>query len=136
MPTAPRRPCRQSGCGHLVARDAPGGRCPTHARAYDQRRGTATERGYDAAWARFSTAWRRQFPWCGMRADGQLHGEHSRCVVEGRRVLAECVDHIVSMHHGGAKYDTANLQSLCQACNRRKNIALEGGFGRTDGESK
>jgi 5-methylcytosine-specific restriction enzyme A len=130
MPMAPKRPCRQPGCGALVGRDAPHGRCPAHAQAYDHRRGTAAERGYDGAWAAFSRTWRQRFPWCGMRADGQLYAEHSHCVQQGRRTPAACVDHIRAMQAGGPRFDPQNLQSLCADCNRRKNIALEGGFAR------
>jgi 5-methylcytosine-specific restriction endonuclease McrA len=65
-----------------------------------------------------------------MRQDGALHAEHSRCVQEGRRVRATCTDHIRAIRDGGAVFDPANHQSLCGACNRRKAIAYEGGFGR------
>lgn len=126
MPNAPRRRCLTPGCAALV----PAGRCAAHAQAYDQRRGTAQARGYDSRWARISRAWLAQFPLCGMRADGRRHAEHSRCTQEGRRVAAQCTDHIRAMRLGGAPLDRANLQSLCRRCNTVKGIALEGGFGR------
>ena len=103
---------------------------PEHARSYDLRRGTAQERGYTSNWAKVSKAWRHRFPLCGMRVDGQLHPEHSKCVKEGLMTPAECVDHIVSMRNGGAQYDESNLQSLCVRCNSRKRVLVEGGRGR------
>ena len=121
MPTTPLRACLEPGCAALVVR----GRCSTHAKAYDRRRGTAAARGYDAGWTAFSKAWRQRFPLCGMRADGQLHAEHSVCVQEGRDTWAECVDHIVSMANGGEKYDETNLQSLCLRCNNRKRLVVD-----------
>jgi 5-methylcytosine-specific restriction endonuclease McrA len=39
------------------------------------------------------------------------------------------VDHITPMAQGGGKYDEFNLQTLCRACNSRKNIESEGGYG-------
>lgn len=65
-----------------------------------------------------------------MRADGQLHATHSDCVARGLRTPATCTDHIVSQKDGGPHMDEANSQSLCTACNNRKNIRFEGGFGR------
>jgi 5-methylcytosine-specific restriction endonuclease McrA len=65
-----------------------------------------------------------------MREDGQLHAEHSLCARQGlMRVRATCTDHIVTMKAGGSKFESSNHQSLCADCNRRKAIAVEGGFG-------
>ena len=69
-------------------------------------------------------------PLCGMRQDGQLHAVHSQCVQRGETTRATCTDHIQALNAGGSQFDEANLQSLCGDCNRRKGIALEGGFGR------
>jgi hypothetical protein len=99
-------------------------------RRLDKERPSASDRGYDAEWHAFSKAWLSRFGWCGQRADGELHPEHSRCVQDGERRRAECTDHIVAMRDGGRRFDRGNLQSLCSDCNRRKAIAFEGGFGR------
>lgn len=123
MAVAPPHICRR--CNVLVH-----GRCPTCVRTQDQARGTAHQRHYTRAWAAFSKQWLARFPWCGMRQDGQLAAEHSQCVQRQLWTRAACTDHIQAMAAGGAQYDPANLQSLCADCNRRKNIALEGGFGR------
>lgn len=126
MPMAPLRPCTQAGCPALVAH----GRCAAHARIHDRLRGAAHQRGYTYRWAQHSRAWLARFPLCGMRADGLLHTEHSRCAQEGRVTAAECTDHIVAPKHGGDFWDPQNHQSLCLPCNTRKAIELEGGFGR------
>ena len=130
MPNAALKPCNSSGCPELVGRDALYGRCPRHSREYDLRRGSPKERGYTAAWSKFSRVWRRKYPLCGMRADGEMHAEHSRCVQQGLLTPAECVDHILSMANGGAQFDEKNLQSLCGRCNSAKRVTVDGAFGR------
>lgn len=114
----PTRPCSHPGCTRLVAG---GGRCRAHARAIDQARGSATARGYDRAWAEFSRAWLAAFPYCGMRADGWLHPEHSRCWSRGELVRAHVTDHIVALVDGGAHCVPSNSQSLCTSCNIAKH---------------
>jgi len=129
MPYAPAHPCNWPGCGALVQHGRP--RCPAHERQYDLRRGSAKDRGYDSKWARFSRDWRKRFPLCGMRADGQLHTDAgSECARTGRPTFAQCVDHIVPMKRGGSQYDPSNLESKCLRCNNRKRALEEGGFGR------
>lgn len=123
MPNAPPRPCPR--CRRLVL-----GRCATCARARDQARGTAHARGYTKEWAEYSRTWLLRYPWCGMRSDGQIHNDHSRCAQRGLKTKATCTDHIRAMRFGGAQFDPANHESMCGDCNRRKNIKLEGGFGR------
>jgi 5-methylcytosine-specific restriction endonuclease McrA len=59
-----------------------------------------------------------------------LHAEHSACVQRGERTRATVTDHIVAIKAGGARLEPRNHQSLCGACNRRKGIEHEGGFGR------
>jgi 5-methylcytosine-specific restriction endonuclease McrA len=108
-----RRPCPR---GHGIFR----GPCPHCILLREVARGTARERGYDAAWDVFSLNWLRQFPWCGQRADGKLHVEHSRCAREGRKVRATVTDHIVALRQGGAHRSPANSQSLCTGCNTAK----------------
>ena len=43
------------------------------------------------------------------------------CLAAGQRVPARQVDHIKPIAHGGAMYDMANLQSLCNDCAEAKN---------------
>lgn len=122
MATSPLRPCSYPHCQRLTA----GGPCALHRRerqqGADRHRGTAQARGYDYRWSQFSKDWREKYPVCGMRADGQLHAEHSQCVAQGRLTTTDLVvDHRVRLEDGGAKYDPANLQTLCRACNTRKD---------------
>jgi len=127
MPMMPPRRC--PGCRQLVT----GRRCQTCVKRADQRRGTAQERGYTSTWATFSKRWREQCPLCGMRADGQLHIEHSKCLQQGLERPAECVDHIDGHDRADDRqtwYDATRLQSLCLDCNRAKAIKFERGFRR------
>jgi 5-methylcytosine-specific restriction protein A len=119
------RPCLEPRCRALVPSNQ-GGRCDAHRKAKQQQadkwRGSAQERGYDSEWATFSANWRRQHPVCGMRADHQLHFDHSRCAREGRLNGKDLVtDHIVPLSDGGEKFDESNLQTLCRACNTAKD---------------
>jgi 5-methylcytosine-specific restriction endonuclease McrA len=109
------------GCPVLVQ----SGRCAKHRQAYEKARGTAEQRGYDAAWAKFSRVWRQQHPLCGERADGQLYPEHSACARDGITSPAGATDHIRSMANGGEKYDEKNLQSLCVRCNAAKRNQVD-----------
>lgn len=95
-------------CGALC----PGSRCRTCQRARDRRRGSATARGYDAAWR-------------------QLRAEHLAMEPDcacGCGQLATDVDHIVPRRLGGSD-DQANLQSLAHGHHSRKTALHDGGFG-------
>lgn len=112
MPNHPLSPCRVRGCPGRAIRN---GRCRTHAamaeRIYDQRRGTATQRGYDRQWRNIR--------------DKQL-SDYLYCSVCG--AIASEVDHIVPKSVGGTD-DPLNLDSKCKRCHSAKT-AKEGGFGR------
>ena len=109
--------CQHPGCSMLTSSRW----CERHAALHqqdrtdsahmsDERRGSAAQRGYDAAWHRFSR-------WYLSRPENQFCALHisPRC-----KVRAECVDHIVSLADGGAKYAYDNLQPSCLACNTLK----------------
>lgn len=119
MPMLPPRKCH--GCGQLVT-----GACPTCRRTYDRHR-TINDAEHRQAyrthrWTVTARHWLDSYPLCGMRADGQQHAEHSRCVQRGDLyTLAEHVDHIIPTSKGGDHWDTDNLQSLCASCNWRKS---------------
>lgn len=119
MPSAPVGFCATPGCSARA-----NGHCPQHAsvrrRMVDTHRGSARERGYTTEWDRFSRAWKAQHPWCGERADGRLHAEHSLCVQAGQRNIADVTDHIIPLSAGGAHCDETNSQSLCNRCNTVK----------------
>jgi len=99
----PKRPCAQPGCTELVTK----GYCAAHAkvtRLYDEHRGSAASRGYDAAWDRVKQK--------ALERDGYL------CQPCKRRKLmrpATEVDHIVALVDGGARLDLNNLESTCHS---------------------
>ena len=116
MPSLPQRFCTMPGCQSTVP-------CPTHIRERwqlnDARRGTSRQRGYTAAWSKFSKAYRFRHPLCV-----DPFGLH-----KGRLVPAECVDHITPLEGGGGMYDEANLQPLCASCHSTKTASEDGGYG-------
>lgn len=113
------RSCLEPGCPQLVPR----GRCATHARIVDRRRGSAAERGYGTRWAKLSRAFRQQYPLCGMRPDGQAP-VMSLCHERGEITAATQTDHVVP-HRGDSAllWDWLGLQSLCARCHARKTQA-------------
>ena len=112
MPTAAARPCRHAGCSALV-RDG-SGFCAAHQsdkrinRFGDDRRGTATERGYGASWAKLRVRI--------MRRDAGLC---QPCLHAGRVTAAKQVDHIIPKTEGGTDAEN-NLQAICTACHKAK----------------
>lgn len=120
MPRRPARPCAHRGCPELVR-----GRArycdehqQQHQRAYDQRRGSSAQRGYDYRWQRLRRMQLARYPLC---ADpDQVHA--------GQPVPAEEVDHIIPLSKGGT-HAFDNLQSLCKSCHSRKTARESGGWG-------
>lgn len=88
----------------------PGYRNPAQlAKAYDDSRGTAQQRGYTARWARYSKARLLEHPLCVL------------CLSEGRQVIATCTDHIKpASKYPDLFWDTDNHQSLCSRHNAIK----------------
>ena len=99
--------CGQPGCPALVKR----GRCIEHGgmaagrREYDQERGSASRRGYDAGWRVFRIDYLRRHPLC----------------VDCRRALATEVHHRIKYRdRPDLKRDEANLRPLCKPCHSRR----------------
>ena len=110
------KPCTWPGCSKLGT----GGRCDAHrqqvAREIDQRRGSASQRGYSVAWRRAREGFLRSHPFCKWHHDN-----------EQRFVPATVVDHIVP--HKGDKdlfWRHANWQPLCKPCHDRKTATEDG----------
>lgn len=99
---------RGTKCRHEQAR------ATERQRVNDAERGSAASRGYDGKWARESKAYLAAHPVCVSCGDP-----------------SQCVDHKVA-HKGDVKlfWDRSNWQAMCIACNSRKNVKQEGGFGR------
>lgn len=99
MPSRPLGPCSYPGCPQLAASH---GRCGEHQReqrrAFDQARGTASQRGYDAEWRR-------------VRAE----------VLQAQPFCAQCGEPATDVHHADRRYvpgtdhRTYRLEALCHA---------------------
>ena len=119
MPWAPMGVCRWVGCGRLTNGRTYGGFCEEHhqqrQRTYrEERRAKADpdERFYHtAAWQRLRAAVLSEQPLC-------VH-----CDARGLTVVAVVVDHIQPVKQGGAVWDRANLQPLCNLCHEQKSVA-------------
>jgi len=80
------------------------GACPVHARAREQRRGTATQRGYGARHQR----WRKL-----------VLARHPICCASGCGKLATEADHVVALSLGGT-WAVENGQGLCKRHHSQK----------------
>ena len=96
MPTRPVTPCFVPLCPNRAVYR---GRCAVHMRRAEHMRGTAAERGYDAAWRTVRAA---------------VLAEQPTCVVCG--ALAEVVHHVDGDSRDN---DRRNLLALCRDCHER-----------------
>lgn len=109
-----------SGCGKII--DMADGMCPDckmkRERIQEERRGTATQRGYDSKWRKARKGYLREHPLC------------VECMKEGKYVPATVVDHI-KPHKGDKKlfWDKNNWQPLCERHHGIKTAKEDGGFG-------
>lgn len=131
MLTKPMRPCGHPGCGVVVA---DGNRCPAHARVQraerearerqrqallDERRESASKRGYGRAWQKAREGFLANHPVC-------VH-----CLKRGVATQATEVDHIVPHRRDRELFwDRENWQALCKPCHARKTAAEVGFNGR------
>lgn len=122
LPTSrPRRLCRSPGCKNLVPTGT-GGLCDTHKqeqqRHYDERRGSASERGYNHRWNKARKMFLRENPLC------------ENCLKQNKTEVATEVDHKIP-HKGNYNlfWDQNNWQSLCSTCHKQKTAREDGSFG-------
>lgn len=74
-----------------------------------------------ASWAGGSTSrWRKLRVYVLLRDGGTCRIRGPRCTN-----VAESVDHITPLSKGGAKYDAANCQAACWACQRWKSDRID-----------
>ena len=119
MPRGRLRPCRQIGCPNLVCK----GYCPDHQRQgnkvgkalYDEKRGTASSRGYGARWQRYRKSYLSRHPLCVMHQE------------RGEVVAATVVDHIIPVNgpNDPLFWDEDNHQSLCRDCHTYKTREID-----------
>ena len=111
----PGRSCNKPGCPGIVR----GGTCSVCGslrkqvqRQVDERRGSASSRGYDRRWQRIRAMYLRAHPLC---VDCQA----------GRRTTAATeVHHIVALRDGGT-HDDGNLMALCKSHHSTRTAAGE-----------
>jgi 5-methylcytosine-specific restriction protein A len=117
MPVGPGRTCGWPGCPRRTFdRDA---LCAVHRMQREARRGSAADRGYDAAWQEIRAVVLREEPFCRL------------CLAAGRRTASEHVDHIRPLRVGGT-HARINLRALCASChNRRTATEQSPGWRRT-----
>lgn len=121
MARRPRRLCHRPGCKTLVDVGS-GGLCDVHKKArqreIDKRRGSSSQRGYDARWVKARKMYLARHPLC------------IECLRNGKETLATVVDHITP-HRGNYElfWDESNWQSMCKLCHDRKTAKEDGGFG-------
>ncbi len=105
----PFKPCSKPGCPRL-SKDR---FCPEHTKQENERlenkRGSASERGYDANWHKVSEMHLREFPLC------------TECEKQGRAIAATLTHHIIPIAKGGAVLDWDNLESNCEFCHDVKH---------------
>ena len=114
MPRKPPKPCSYPGCPELTHERY----CPRHAKKeqqqYDQRRGTAYQRGYGSRWTRIRKRFLMENPLC------------VECYREGRAEPATIAHHVIPKDQGGSDNDD-NLQALCVAHHELKHERWGGG---------
>jgi 5-methylcytosine-specific restriction enzyme A len=137
-PAAVLRPCSTSGCPELTH----GGPCEQHRRArqreHDKRRGTSTERGYDAIHCRLRILCFQRDEWrcvdCGWEPDivkqcrelGLDPPPADQIVEELRRAFARGERHLHADHEipiadrPDLRLDLDNLRTRCDGCHRAK----------------
>ncbi|PKR57611.1 HNH endonuclease [Thalassospira lohafexi] len=121
MPDLPRKPCALARCGRL---SLSGERyCAAHKTEHrkqqDQKRGSASQRGYGSKWQKARDQFLKEHPLC------------CRCEAVGLVTAATVVDHIIP-HKGDQKlfWRRSNWQSLCKTHHDQKTATEDGGFGR------
>ena len=107
--------CLRPGCPGLV-RDGVCSVCgPLRKQArrqQDERRGSASSRGYNSRWQRIRSVYLSAHPLC---AD---------CAAAGRVAAATDLHHIVALRNGGT-HEESNLLALCHSCHSTRTARGE-----------
>lgn len=130
MKAAPRR----CACGELVPR---GRRCQACAKRTEQRRGTASERGYNQPWVRFRPVYMSLLvaagvvPACGATLANGPKTNDSHCRILGRLTFQSADGSSLHLDHdpeledwersnADRVCDPRRIQLLCASCHSRK----------------
>lgn len=112
MPYRIPHPCDHPGCIHRKP-------CPTHSkqkqRAYDRARGTAAQRGYDAAWQKLSDDYSAEHPTCercGRPRVTVSTPQRKRDPVHHRKTVREA-PHL--------RLVWTNCEAVCQSCHNAEH---------------
>jgi 5-methylcytosine-specific restriction protein A len=118
-PTRPLPTCRYPGCPARV----PSGFCPEHQslspKFANKARGSASQRGYGAAWRHIRAQVLREEPLCVLCSQQ----------TPARTTLATHVDHVVPKAAGGTD-ERSNLRGLCAAHHSEKTAREAAAFRR------
>jgi len=110
MPRALLKRCAFRGCPNTTRQRFCEEHAPIARRYYDQRRGSTTERGYDAAWERVAEH-RRNLD----------YGLCQRCLTKDLVTASQIVDHIVPIYvRPDWRLEIMNTQVLCFDCHTVK----------------
>lgn len=125
------RPCATPGCPELVTT----GHCDAHKKQIEQKRGSASARGYGVTWRSFREWFINRLiaagivPCCGAALPGGPSMAWSRCRAEGRLTTDELqLDHDPPLRADErrdrrAVEDWRRVGLLCRACHSRKTLA-------------
>lgn len=127
MPERTKRYCIEPGCHALTDK----GRCDEH------QLGSASQRGYDYRWLKYSRSFRRRYMLCGMGPrwpTPQREGAPAGCLAKGKLTAAakekpHHVDHIVPVRRSENEalfWNRMNHQTLCRACHFVKGKSERG----------
>ena len=121
MPARTKRFCLEPGCGNLTDK----GRCDEH------ERGSATQRGYDYRWLKYSRGFRERYPLCGMgpRWPMPTFGGPAGCLAKHHLKVGNQVDHIRPVRRSANEalfWNSMNHQTLCRACHFEKGKSERG----------
>jgi len=78
----------------------------------ERRVGSASSRGYDAAWEELRRVVLREEPLCRL------------CLAAGRHTPATEVDHVRRLRDGGTN-ERSNLRALCRSCHSRHTATTQ-----------
>lgn len=106
---APKR-CNAIGCREFIP----------HSESHCSKHKLEISQAYDLAANRKEQIY-RTYDWQKVRGEVLRQEPLCRhCSKAGLTVLANVVDHIIPIKHGGAEFNLENLQPLCVACHNKK----------------